>query len=142
MQKLMRKFIGFIIALMMTMSMTSCVPAAMAADVSTDTAVVTTVSGTAYTFYWLFDNGYYYRRPCQVYYAARPYYWGGPRSYYHCGWRPLPNTKRHYGPPRNIPHNRPSYRPNHSRPSHNGMHGGYHSPSRPNMNHSNHGHRR
>ena len=142
MQKLMRKFIGFIIALMMTMSMTSCVPAAMAADVSTDTAVVTTVSGTAYTFYWLFDNGYYYRRPCPVYYAARPYYWGGPRSYSHCGWRPLPNTSKHYVPPRNIPHNRPSYRPNHGRPSHNGMHGGYHSPSRPNMNHSNHGHRR
>ena len=138
----MKKLIGFIVGLMMAMSMTSCVPTIMAAEVDTDTAVVTTVSGTAYTFYWLFDNGCYYRRPCPVYYAPYPYYWGGPRSYYHRGWRPLPNTKRHYGPPRNIPHNRPSYRPNHSRPSHNCMHGGYHSHSRPNMNHSNHGHRR
>ena len=138
----MKKFIGFIVALMMAMSMTSCVPTIMAADVDTDTAVVTTVSGTAYTFYWLFDNGYYYRRQCPVYYATRPYCWGGPRSYYHRGWRPLHNTRRHYAPPRNRPHNRSSYRPNHSRPSHNCMHGGYHSHSRPNMNHSNHGHRR
>lgn len=138
----MKKFIGFIVALMMAMSMTSCVPAMMAAEVATDTAVVTTVSGTAYTFYWLFDNGYYYRRPCPVYYAARPYYWGGPRSYYHRGWRPLPNTRRHYAPPRNIPHNRPSYRPSYGWSRHNGMRGGHHSPSRPNMNHSNHGHRR
>lgn len=138
----MKKFIGFIVALMMAMSMTSCVPTIMAAEVATDTAVVTTVSGTAYTFYWLFDNGYYYRRPCPVYYAARPYYWGGPRSYYHRGWRPLPNTRRHYAPPRNIPYNRPSYRLNHSRPSHNGMRGDNHSSSRPNMNHNNHGHRR
>ena len=138
----MKKFIGFIVALMMAMSMTSCVPTIMAAEVATDTAIVTTVSGTAYTFYWLFDNGYYYRRPCPVYYAARPYYWGGPRSYYHRGWRPSPNTRGHYAPPRNIPHNRPSYRPNYSRSSHNGIRGGHHSTNRPSINYSNHGHRR
>lgn len=100
----MKKFLFTIVtAFMMMFSMSSCETLAVAAV--TDTVAEEVVISTAYNFYWAFDHGYYYRRPCPVYYSNRPFYWGGPRNYYHRNWHPSYKAPRRYEAPRQKPHN-------------------------------------
>lgn len=86
----MKKFISILIAALLCMSLQSCAvvtpddtsSVCLSSEVSTTAEVVTAAATVAIAYYLWWDGVRYYKHPCDVYYAPRPYVFGGPRHFY------------------------------------------------------------